>query len=1210
MTATVSVSNLAPASVIDFNAEPINYGVNHLYWNMPSPTFPWTSCKVTRKFGGHPTVSDPGETVAEFESNSLFLGVNTATSTTGGFVASSFTGGGSVQIGTNAGLIVDGRITGTNPEALYNDSWTTFTSGTTSKNISFTGGGVATIGAAVGNISTYSMVTGTDNWAVPVYAEVTASGGSGSGAKFRVSTGPTFIPNFGYTLTVTLINPGTGYTVGNTISLSVPATGGPIPFSFTVTSVVPQSTVKYYWPVTQTSTSGNGSGAKFIVLRSGTSGSPLNVTGVVVLEGGLKYAVGDTVTIAGSSIGSSTNLTLTIKNVTSPTTTPYAVTKIYSNVSGTVDTGSGSGAKFDVYRVGLTDSLVPVTSVVVKSAGSGYSNGNTITISAADIGTSTAGASNLVITCTTVAGSAAGNITNIKFGTALDAETWWQAELPAGGTLASDASVVYTNVPATTAFYKGGSSGTGATFDITRDSNGIVTSVAINNPGTGYTAKDLLVVPSTAIGWNTIQTPSFGNTSDFHSYDLGQYFSEEEPGPFFTSTWHQGKEVYYSVILTYPYESAASGTPYKDKQSVVIEDSVISIEEQGTLDWLLNHLPIVYSTIDTNEDLKDFLSLFAFHIDLIKTYNNMIFNKYKISETPEVLVKLLLKQFGEDYNNLQNLGFARRVVSNLIKSYSQKGSVDGIYTLLRSYAKLNDGLTTNDLGDIYVSRNKLLDVNSCDFQSGTGFWRPGLSSTVSTSSGNTVTFGIGVPIRTVGYDSGQSLVGEVELLNTAGTNPSSLAMSLGPKKTTVTSSSTTTIDGVTYDTVVVAFNSSVVTVGDYVFMSGTDKILPGTKVLSNSGGTVVLDTRLASGLSAGDVIYFSPIATDVVGALSEYIPVQQNFPYRFRLSTKKYVAGITTTLAVGIIWRDASGAALNYVVSSAATVTTSYAQVSVMGTAPSGAVYAEPYLRATFSGTPIADHCVLIKNCALWSPEKVTSASRTSNVATLVYKHIGTVPSVGDSIIVAGMGSDFDTTSATVASVSSTAIGTTNYNTVTITYSNTGSNTTLTNPLGVILADISSTITVDKYPGYYDVVTDINQSTRDEDAEISRLKEVVRDHSPLGRSGVLSLNSVATSKAVGVTVTRDSGSVFQVTYTVPANTTIKVGHKVTVVGSYSASLVCQNETVVGTPTPTTFVIEKTSGTPASTTAAGTATFTPLLSGLVAVTPHTTTAYEV
>jgi hypothetical protein len=467
-------------------------------------------------------------------------------------------------------------------------------------------------------------------------------------------------------------------------------------------------------------------------------------------------------------------------------------------------------------------------------------------------------------------------------------------------------------------------------------------------------------------------------------------------------------------------------------------------------------------------------------------------------------------------------------------------------------------------------------------------------------------------------------------------------------------------------------------------MVGTTKILPGTKT-TTAGATLTLDTQLASSLSPGDTLYLSTVATDTVGALSAYIPVTPSLPYRFRLSVKKYTGPtITATLAAGIIWRNGAGDVVNSAVSSATTVTTSYSQVSIMGTAPLDAVYAEPYIRANFTAGTTVDQVVLIKNCAFWSPERINTASRTSNVATLVYTHIGTVPSVSDDIIVAGMGSSFDTTSATIASVSSVPIGTTNYNTVTITYSNTDSNTTIAKPLGYILTDLTSTITTDKYPGYYDVVADINQSTRDEESTMTKLKEVVRNNSPLGRTGVLSLNSVATSKAVGVTVGREpsyyisnkaltsntatlttttthaltvgqkvtvagvdvtfngnftitgitdttfsyaktasdvpsavvtpNGTVtstsFQVTYTVPANTNIKVGHKVTVVGSYSASLVCQNETVVGTPTPTTFVIEKTSGTDASTTAAGTATFTPLLSGLVTVTPYTTTAYDV
>ena len=213
----------------------------------------------------------------------------------------------------------------------------------------------------------------------------------------------------------------------------------------------------------------NGGGGGFsnatAVATSGGTGSGLtvnttvdgngNITAAAVNAGGSDYLISDTVTITNANAGKA--LTLNLASIVGGT----------GYVSGTgiaVTGGNGSGMTADI-----TANAGVLTNIVINDGGTGFSASDTITIVNA-------------------------NATNIKT----------LGSISAAGTGYSALTGVATS---------SSGSGTGATVDLTVDSNGAVTAVALNAAGSGYAASEVLTITNAnATGVNTLGSFSDAGT--------------------------------------------------------------------------------------------------------------------------------------------------------------------------------------------------------------------------------------------------------------------------------------------------------------------------------------------------------------------------------------------------------------------------------------------------------------------------------------------------------------------------------------------------------------------------------------------------------------------------------------------------------------------------------------------------------------------------
>ena len=249
--------------------------------------------------------------------------------------------------------------------------------------ISSSGSGYVQAGALIPT-TTFTTITGNKPVGTVTSRTVTqkSSNGSGIGATFIITTTGSGLTYTGVT-TITLVSAGSGYAVGNTVTISGAALNGldsVNDLTFTLaTAVGALPTVTF--PAT------------------GSALTADRATGTAVVSGG--KVIGITINTRGADYvplgGILSTTTLTVASgvkLTTATVTNAIVAQKATN-------GSGTGIKLRITTTGSGATYTGVTTISVAAAGTGYTSGNTVTISGANLG-GTDGTHDLVITLGTV----------------------------------------------------------------------------------------------------------------------------------------------------------------------------------------------------------------------------------------------------------------------------------------------------------------------------------------------------------------------------------------------------------------------------------------------------------------------------------------------------------------------------------------------------------------------------------------------------------------------------------------------------------------------------------------------------------------------------------------------------------------------------------------------------------------------------------------
>ena len=303
----------------------------------------------------------------------------------------------------------------------------------TGSQISITGAVGSIVGSLLQGSTTFTS-SGVSVTSAATYTGISqsATNGTGAGAVFTIQkTGSAS----NYCSTVTLASG----TIGSIKGILLQGSTG---FTGTGVSVTAAST---YTGVTQSATSGTGTGAVFTVQKIGTGTAYSSSIVVTITTAGSGYAIGDTITIPGASLGGATPANNLVLTVTTALGSPYVATitglsrvtglVIGGTINATAGTGllyGGSPSSCVITTIGtnsitytLTGGTTPIagtiTSLVqssnlvitITTAGTGYAVGNTITIPGASLGGTTP-TNNLLLTVgTTLGGPWTANITGL-----------------------------------------------------------------------------------------------------------------------------------------------------------------------------------------------------------------------------------------------------------------------------------------------------------------------------------------------------------------------------------------------------------------------------------------------------------------------------------------------------------------------------------------------------------------------------------------------------------------------------------------------------------------------------------------------------------------------------------------------------------------------------------------------------------------------------
>lgn len=927
------------------------------------------------------------------------------------------------------------------------------------------------------------------------------------------SIAPTFtVTNKALTSNVATLTLGSNPTVGPQLIVgsSVTVSGVDATFNGTYTlTAVTSTTISYAKtatdvPSTAVSPVGtvvkvDGSGATFDVYREGLSGSALSVTRVELNNPGSGYTGPSVATVLAEDIGlSSRGAELLIIQCATPVTNSSGISTIKYGDSTLNPTTPLTGA--DWYTLTAVPSGGSISNSVQYDVTTKEIDTNVAILTLDDTPVFVVGDEVLV---EGVDATFNGQYTITAVDTINNTIEYAKTASNTGPTAASGTVELlfkYTDVPALSAFYKGTAIGYGATFDVYRRSTGPIYSVSVNKKGQDYAAQDLLVIPKEYIGYASALRDVYDVVAENHIFDIGRDVSFSPPGLNYTSTFHQGKEVYYSLVVGYPiekpdlpinYYSGGSTVFYKNDPGDYIytkeplaDVSAVSVKDYNTVEWLFQNLPQIYSDMDELGHLRNFLQIIAFKIDQFRTEIDFVFNRANPHKTSMKLVNLYLKQLGIDDEAVKTFGLSKRALVNAIKLYKIKGTTRGLRRVISMYGKPPQELTARPLADFEYARNKILDENSAGFEDGFGFWQPSLVTSLGATS----------PTLGLGYRTDTDVL-EYSIAERSETTPY-YGVNCGKISNTTASTATRSIIYGPKQVKISALANTYVTtaleplnfaeVDEYIFDSSKNFEI-NTQITAVGSNLTFNQPRNPGPPISGGLVYLSNTATDETGILSSYIPVIQTIPYVFEIKAKRDVSN-TDTIKVGIIWRNASGTIISYNESGTSAKNASplnsgnWSTVSITASAPINARYAQPYITASLATTRV----FYIDGISFSQPENVLSATRASSVATLTIRNNGGSYAASGSVTIGGVGKDFDGT-FTISTASTDADGIT-----TITYSNSSTNYPTASVTNVGFSAVTST-TINKpqeLTTYVDFVEDSYTKARSLGVLQSAIKDV------------------------------------------------------------------------------------------------------------------------
>lgn len=163
--------------------------------------------------------------------------------------------------------------------------------------------------------------------------------------------------------------------------------------------------------------------------------------------------------------------------------------------------------------------------------------------------------------------------------------------------------------------------------------------------------------------------------------------------------------------------------------------SGMSVKNYGTANKMYSYLPQIYklttpyiaSEATDNNDLYNFLSLFAYELDHTRALAEIITDRYNFERISASSIPLLLNQFGLKYE--PEIGFqqSRILVRDSVQLTKEKGSSQGLREYIKGFTGWAcpspvEGTPNPTLEGLQVSHNLMLDYNDSSFEESIGHW--------------------------------------------------------------------------------------------------------------------------------------------------------------------------------------------------------------------------------------------------------------------------------------------------------------------------------------------------------------------------------------------------------------------------------------------------------------------------------------------------------
>lgn len=226
-----------------------------------------------------------------------------------------------------------------------------------------------------------------------------------------------------------------------------------------------------------------------------------------------------------------------------------------------------------------------------------------------------------------------------------------------------------------------------------------------------------------------------GTELDIKNNGLNEAYKETDPISYIDTGLSTNAFYYYSLFV---FERI------NYKWTRVSNAIGLSVKDYGFSNTLMEYLPDIYkvstvaqtgggssivnvSSVDENEQLRDFLSMFGFELSKYYTTTNLLFKRYDTTKISGLLLPSLIQQLGLTYEPEIGYQQARILVRDALEIYKTKGSLDGVRGFLKAFTgwavpTISATAPNPTIDGIAVGPNKMLDYNDSSFEESIGHW--------------------------------------------------------------------------------------------------------------------------------------------------------------------------------------------------------------------------------------------------------------------------------------------------------------------------------------------------------------------------------------------------------------------------------------------------------------------------------------------------------